>query len=86
MPRPGDPDAHLSRRLGEDTTIFICIIIFSGIVPSASLAVNLWTDQPLDDVACYLNPEVLIDSTSWRWKMKKRSIVGIATTTEAAMM
>jgi hypothetical protein len=34
----------------------------------------------------YLNPDVLIDSTSCRWKMKKSSIVGMATTTEAAMM
>ena len=34
----------------------------------------------------YLNPDVLIDSTSCRWKMKKRSIVGMATTTDAAMM
>lgn len=86
MPRPGDRDVHLSRRLGEDTTIFVCIIIFAGIVPSASLAVNPGTDQPLDDATCYLNPDVLIDSTSCRWKMKKRSIVGMATTTEAAMM
>ena len=86
MPRLCNPDVHLSRGLGEDTTIFICIIIFAGIVPFASLAVNPWTDQPLDHAACYLNPDVLIDSTSCRWKMKKRSIVGMATTTAAAMM
>jgi hypothetical protein len=34
----------------------------------------------------YLNPDVLIDSTSWRWKMKKSTIVGSATTVDAAMM
>ena len=49
-------------------------------------------DRPLgakrkpDDSGRYLNPDVLIDSTSCRWKMKKSSIVGIATTVEAAMM
>src|SRR6476619_4879832 len=34
----------------------------------------------------YLNPDVLIDSTIWRWKMKKRAMVGMATTVDAAMM
>jgi hypothetical protein len=86
MPRPRVRDVHLSRGLRQDTTIFVCIIICAGIVPSARLAVTLLTSQRLDDVARYLNPDVLIDSTSWRWKMKKRSMVGKATTTEAAMM
>ena len=86
MRRPSDRDVSLSRRLEEDTTIFVCIIIFAGVVPSARSAVNLFTNQSRDDAVRYLNPDVLIDSTSCRWKMKKRSIVGMATTTEAAMM
>src|SRR5688572_30050911 len=40
-------------------------------------------DQP---PSAYLKPDVLIDSTIWRWKMKKRMTVGRATTVEAAMM
>lgn len=33
-----------------------------------------------------LKPEILIDSTSWRWNRKKRAKVGIATMVDAAMM
>jgi hypothetical protein len=77
---------HSAADRGEDTTIFVCIIIFAGLGLSARSPVNPLTDQPFDDAYRYLNPDVLIDSTSCRWKMKKRSIVGIATTTEAAMM
>src|SRR6185437_13291303 len=34
----------------------------------------------------HLNPDVLIDSTIWRWKIKKSAMVGIATIVEAAIM
>jgi hypothetical protein len=34
----------------------------------------------------HLMPEVLIDSTNWRWNTKKRTSVGTATTTDAAMI
>ena len=86
MPSPSSRDAPLSRWLREDTTISVCIIIFVGIGPIAVARLNPLMDQELIDAVCYLNPDVLIDSTSCRWKMKKRSIVGIATTTDAAMM
>jgi hypothetical protein len=34
----------------------------------------------------HFRPVVLIDSTNWRWKTKKRTSVGAATTTEAAII
>ncbi len=34
----------------------------------------------------YLKPEVLIESTSWRWTMKKSNRVGRATKVDPAMM
>jgi hypothetical protein len=37
-------------------------------------------------VVIHLMPEVLIDSTNWRWNTKKRTSVGTATTTDAAII
>jgi hypothetical protein len=34
----------------------------------------------------HLMPEVLIDSTNWRWNRKKSTSVGTATTTDAAII